>query len=130
MKKFFTLMFAFYYLFISLGITASVHYCGGKVNRINVMGMGDHKQCCGGKPMKKDCCKDKEIKLKKKQSDEQSYKTVLVKFSPIIECVIPSYQWIQPRNIHNEVEATLVSNHSPPPDGKHPIYIKIRSLLI
>ena len=56
MKRLFTFIVTIIYFCISSGFVMSVHYCMGKVNKINVE-IAPSKSCICGKKEMKGCCK-------------------------------------------------------------------------
>jgi hypothetical protein len=55
-KKIAIVSFLAIYLFLNLGITMKVHYCGDSISYIDFLPV-TKKTCCGGE--KASCCKDK-----------------------------------------------------------------------
>ena len=58
MKKGVLILFASFYLLVSTGLTLDVHYCGGQLVDVEVLGTPDH--CCS--EVKKSCHKKDENK--------------------------------------------------------------------
>jgi len=52
------------YLIASLGISGSMHYCGGNLASISFGSDGTNKCACGSENMEKDCCQDKDFYLR------------------------------------------------------------------
>jgi hypothetical protein len=48
-----------------------LHYCGGKIKTVTFVGFQEQKSCCKGKAMKKGCCKDVKLALKKTSEDQK-----------------------------------------------------------
>jgi len=129
-KKATAIFLAFYYLIVSIGLTANIHICGGKIDSFTFFPSSDsHGACCGGKPMKKDCCKDKKIVVKKTSKEIPTSK---ICFSPVVVAdVETTLFYICPKTeLHFSDKTVLVSNHSPPPDAKHPIYLRNHAFLV
>lgn len=114
---------AVFYFLISVRLTANFHYCGGKIQKVSIVGFSSHKSCCEGKPMKKGCCEDVQVCFKKSSVDQQSSAPVLF-FSPAIPAeslhaflIEPDLERYVPKNISPSVNA-------PPPELRIPIYLK------
>lgn len=114
---------AVFYLLISVRLTANVHYCGGKIKKVSIIGFSTHKSCCAGKPMKKGCCKDVQVCFKK-TSEDQKPSSAIVFFSSIIVTepfetfvIEQNHELYVPKHIKPSV-------HAPPPELKVPIHLK------
>ena len=65
MKRVAVSFFALFYLLVTTGLTLDVHYCGGKMVDIEVLGNADH--CCSKvktscpREEKNNCCKDETV---------------------------------------------------------------------
>lgn len=70
MKKASIILLLLCYLMPSIGMSVSVHYCGGKLASVSLMGSAEGRCACGKKPMKKNCCKDKTTTFKIKCSQD------------------------------------------------------------
>ena len=83
MKKALILFLVVFYFFLSMKLTANIHYCCGKIHTITLVGFEEHDACCGSKVMKKNCCKDVQVSLKKTTDDQrtQSIAYTFVHFS-------------------------------------------------
>jgi hypothetical protein len=46
------------YVISSIGISISVHYCGGEVSSVSFDSSSTEKCVCGSQKMKNECCKD------------------------------------------------------------------------
>jgi hypothetical protein len=114
---------AVFYLLISVRLTANIHYCGGKIQKVSFVGFSAHKSCCAGKPMKKGCCKDVQVCFKK-TSEDQKPPSAIVFFSSVIVtehycgfAIEQDHELYVPKNIKPSVNA-------PPPELKVPIHLK------
>ena len=112
-----------FYFLLSIGLTANVHYCGGKIKKVSILGFSEQKSCCAGKPMKKGCCKDVQVCFKKSSEDQQSSSAILFVSSAIVaepyQLVVsePDHEFYVPKHIKPSV-------HAPPPKPRLPIHIK------
>ena len=130
MKKATALFLAVYYLIICIGLSANIHICGGRIDSFTFFSTtNSHGTCCGGKPMKKDCCKDKKIIVKKTSKEIPSSK-IFVSHNLIADIETPLFYFSCNTEICYLDKTILVSNHSPPPDSKCPIYLRNQSFLI
>jgi len=114
---------AVFYLLISVRLTANIHYCGGKIKTVSLVGFSTQKSCCAGKPMKKGCCKDVQVCFKK-TSEDQKPSSAIVFFSSVIVTepfdvfvIERDYELYVPKHIKPSV-------HAPPPELKVPIHLK------
>ena len=64
MKRIATIILLFVFLISQSGLAITVHTCRGKISSFNLFSAGKHGCCCGKKPMKAGCCKDKTTILK------------------------------------------------------------------
>ena len=129
-KKATALFLAIYYTIISIGITANIHYCGGHFNNLELVSLAQkHTNCCGEKPMKMDCCKDKKIVVKKSLQDIPTPKVCIHSHS-VIDLITPIIFYSPKTTLPFSDKIVLATNHSPPLDVKHPIYLRHRSFLI
>lgn len=114
---------AVFYFLISVRLTANIHYCGGKIKTISIVGFSTHKSCCAGKPMKKGCCEDVQLCFKKNSVDQQSSSTVLflshvIPSEPVHTVITDQNEELYiPKNIKPSVNA-------PPPELMIPTYLK------
>jgi hypothetical protein len=84
MKKVAPLILGIFYLFASLGIAATVHYCGNKVADVSLAVVNNKSCCCGPSEATTKCCSDKIIAFEIPADDYLPSKIVsLVNFSPI-----------------------------------------------
>ncbi len=122
MKKALILFLVVFYFLLSMKLTANIHYCCGKIHTITLIGFEEHKACCGGKVMKKNCCKDVQVTLKKTTDDQQT-EPIAFAFAQLIDL---------PQLIDHEIrtEKLLIPTSikptakEPPPDSFPPIFIK------
>ncbi len=122
MKRILALLLVCIYLLPALGIWGNIHYCGKKICRIDLLTEAKEAKCCGGKPMKRDCCKDKKFSVKK-SGQERSGNMIEKTFSPLL--VLPAAPVIQLTDCiyYSYMQVRLGDYHPPPPDAKHPPYI-------
>lgn len=75
MKRILSITLLLVYTTLSCGVALQLHYCGGKLASIDFFASDNENVCsCGSKPMKKGCCKDKDIHIQFKA--EQKISTV------------------------------------------------------
>lgn len=124
MKTVLVYSLAVFYFVISIGLTANVHYCGGKIKTVSLLGFGEQKSCCEGKPMKKGCCKDVRVCFKKSSLDQQTSSAILFVSSAIV--TEPSQIFIGESDCELYVPKHIKpSVHAPPPEQlKVPIHLK------
>ena len=80
LKKLLSILFCFIYLVSSAGINLNLHYCGGKVKSISLFHT-DEKDCCGTKMKNPNCCKDKSVVYKVKETQNNPTKIIVKKNS-------------------------------------------------
>jgi len=114
---------AVFYFLISVRLTANIHYCGGKIKTVSLVGFSTQKSCCGGKPMKKGCCEDVQVCFKKTSVDQQTSFAIAF-LSPVI-VTDPFYAFILEKDRELYVPKHIKpSVHAPPPELKVPIHLK------
>ena len=69
MTKMFTYSYVLFYFLFSIGISANVHICKNKIRSISFYKTST-KSCCGKKKMKKGCCQNVNLVLKKTGSEK------------------------------------------------------------
>jgi hypothetical protein len=70
-KSFGIIVMTLFYLFASCGVYISMHYCGGKLKSLSFLSYRtDSGCCCGMKEKRKDCCKQKAIHIKIKDTQK------------------------------------------------------------
>lgn len=112
---------AFYFL-ISIRLTINLHYCGGKIKTFTFVGFEQQKSCCKGKAMKKGCCKDVKIALKK-ASEDQKYPVASLFLDHTIE--LPTDPVVQVNEVEHFVPLAILPRvNAPPPQAFPPVFIK------
>lgn len=132
MKKFLTILFTFYFFFISVGVMYSKHYCGSRAST-SVWGISISKEraCICSKnnfKHKKNCCKSdtKFFKAKTGNSKNQtSFQLLKLNFST---CLLVNHLFFS-SNIAS-AELTGFQLIRPPPFQKNPLFIQYRSIII
>lgn len=114
---------AVFYFLISVRLTANVHYCGGKIKNISIVGFTEHKSCCAGKPMKKGCCEDVQLCFKKSSVDQPSSPAVVFISSAIVTESYPAFVFKSDHQLYVPKHIKLSVN-APPPEVKVPIHLK------
>ncbi len=114
------------YLILTMGVTVSAHYCGGKVTSVSYNPIETKHKCpCGNKIMPRDCCKDETATF---QLDDEQKKTQQIlcnalngkEFQSVISAIL-SFDYHSPIL----VKEFDYSTH-PPNDVGHPLYIRHR----
>ena len=125
MKNLLTYCLIFFYFLISTRASANLHYCGGKLKSITMIGYGTTKNCCKGKKMKKNCCKDYQYSFKKSYSEENSNSTTAIPLNSFEIVPQVSFQ-IVPISLNPVFRpANFNLFHPPPPPEAFPsIYLK------
>jgi hypothetical protein len=111
-----------FYFLISIRLTVNLHYCGGKIKTVTFVGFQEQKSCCKGKAMKKGCCKDVKLALKK-ASEDQKQAIAAPFFAHTIE--FPVHSIIEVRSSEHFVPLAILPRvHAPPPQAFPPVFIK------
>lgn len=128
MRFIFTIGLTLFYLTASCGVSINLHYCHGKLNKIEWFSHNSKADCCKGKAMKRNCCKNHKIALEKLSKDILS-KTIAVApaFSQPINI---SYPHLSIVDKYFRYSFITVNEHSPPLRKAAPIYILDRSFRI
>lgn len=68
-----------FYLITVIGIAVNMHFCGGKLSSVKLVEQARCVACKDGNKMKKahDCCEDKSVDVKVKDSHEAAFKVKL-----------------------------------------------------
>ena len=78
-KRLLSILLLFLYLIPSIGVSGSVHYCGGEVAAIVIIPTDEHPCPCGpSEPMDDDCCKDKDFSIKIKDNHKNADSKVII----------------------------------------------------
>lgn len=128
MKKLIIILFSFFYLGLTSGITLNLHYCGGKIKSISFFHSNDEDGCCGKKMKSKGCC-DEKTTIFKVKDNHQSSDNIKLAFNQykVFDAVIPVLvsKIILETNSHS-----ILNYHAPPVLYDNPLYLKHRVLLI
>lgn len=111
----------------AIGISFSMHYCGGSFRQI-CFTADTEKNCCG-EGEKSGCCKDHFVKAKFK--DNHTPEAFILAFKTICEAIVPQ----QYTNTHKSFlvyqdETHIAHGPSPPLLQTIPIYLLVRNLRI
>lgn len=119
MKRLLTLIVTIIYFCISSGFVMSVHYCMGKVNKINVE-IVPSKSCICGKKEMKGCCKteSKFVKLTDIHQATNADVSIIKTFH-----IVPVSYTNNNANVISINTKLVSTNHSPPIISPQPIYI-------
>jgi hypothetical protein len=80
-KKFVSVLLAFFYLATSSGMQVQWHYCGGKVSSVSLN--APKPKCCCGKKAKKRCCANSQIKYHTDKHKQRSYASEIRDTAPV-----------------------------------------------
>lgn len=69
MRNLLIYIFVSLYFVVSIGLTANIHLCNNKFQSVS-FNYSNVKSCCGSKKMKKGCCKNLNIILKKGNNEK------------------------------------------------------------
>lgn len=117
------------YLFVSAGVSISLHYCGGKFKRISLSLYNTQEDCCcGGKKKSKKCCQEKTSFIKVKDIHKSTALTDTPDTSvKKVEFNLNLSNWQLPLFSTGDVSVF----HKPPPlSYKSPLYLTHRVLLL
>ena len=127
MRKLIIIFLCAFYLMVSLGITLSLHYCGGKLKSVSLFS-NNEEGCCGSKKKSKGCCKNKTTVIKVKDS-HQLNKVAKINVT-YITFVNVAYTQVS-FNFSCFSKAYTASNYYEPPVlYDNPLYLKHRVLII
>jgi hypothetical protein len=130
MKKIVLIVTAIIYLFLSVGVRMTTHYCGDKISSVDFF-FSKNKSCCGTDELTKKCCKDKVSYLK--ISDNQKSSPVFSFPSPdFSEALLPAIDYSKTYLfVKQELPvSTVLFFDSDTPVEKNPIYIVNRSFRV
>ena len=126
------LMIAFIYLMVSSGIYISMHYCGGKFRSFSLIySHADGGCCCGSKEKNKNCCKDKTLYIKVKDTHKSvdllkapdSYEKLIFTGLSVLDL---NYSLV----ISNTKFPYYYHKRPPPTTSSTPLYLNNRALII
>ena len=119
MKRLLTFIVTIIYFCISSGFVMNVHYCMGKISKVNVE-IVPSKTCCCSTKETKSCCKTESKFVKLADTHQATYADVSI-ISPYH--IVPVSYAINNANVVS-INSELVRNsHSPPLLSPQPIYI-------
>ncbi|MDZ4759059.1 MAG: hypothetical protein SGJ10_13100 [Bacteroidota bacterium] len=130
MRKIFAILLLFCYLIPAIGLSVSVHYCGGRLASFSIIGTDEAKCPCGDMPMKKDCCKDKTASFKIKDTQRNSKQIIVIVYKGFKQLPIAStpLYGINYTSIFSEQEIQF--DHPPPLLNEQAIYLLNQVFLI
>ncbi len=121
MKKLPIILFTILYLLSGSAFPLTVHFCKGKLASVSVSISSIEPCICGLKSTKKKCCENKQIQIKKVQSEQSS------------SSFIPAFKLFQNPAFENQqavftlgIEFSgnrFIANHHPPDDHPQDICI-------
>ncbi len=121
MKKLPLIFFTILYLISGSAFPIIAHYCKGKLTSVSIS-ISEFEPCqCGIKKVKKKCCQNKQIKLKKTQTDQASSQFTpdfKLSHSQIFEHTTTIFTL---KNCHSNDR--LVYNQHPPNSEPPPLFI-------
>lgn len=91
MKRFITLVLLIAYSASAIGLSFSLHYCGGHLKNI-CFTSDTEKNCCGKNEHKSHCCKDKHFSAKFKDDHSRSVYTVLIEMAAAVPVTVVHQQ--------------------------------------
>jgi hypothetical protein len=128
MKRGAVILFALFYLLVTTGLTLDVHYCGGKMVDVEVLGAPDH--CCSKvkkschKEEKNKCCKDETVVV---QLDQWQIISTLASLDFIPVLVANVAKDLQSRDIPVASQHQIFNDLPPPKAG--PLWLLYHSLV-
>jgi hypothetical protein len=123
LRTVFTYCLVLFYFLISIRLTANVHYCGGKIRAVSVVGFSKQQSCCEGKPMKRNCCKNVKVCLKQ-NGEDQRVSSVAFLIAPVVIPPVTRFAELHPVAESYVPQTILPSVHAPPPEAFPPVYLK------
>ncbi len=78
-KRLLSILLFLLYVIPSIGISGSVHYCGGEVAAIVIIPTDEHPCACNPhEPMEDGCCKDKNFTIKIKDNHKSANAKIII----------------------------------------------------
>lgn len=121
MKKIVVILLMLIYGVSSPGATLYVHYCCGKIDKIDFTGSKKENCPFQNKISQKGCCDNKEVELKIK-SDYKA-ETEVKAFFKVYDVTINSFAAVYSLNAVNSKRSLYFTNVSPPLSASIPLYI-------
>ena len=119
MKRTLAAILSIIYFCISSGFVMSVHYCMGKVSKVNIEIVSSNKCGCGTKETK-GCCKTESKFVKLADTHQATYADVSV-VNPFH--IIPAFYTTSNSTVVSINTKLAFNNYSPPIISPQPIYI-------
>ena len=119
MKRLLTLFVTIIYFCISSGFVMSVHYCMGKISKVNVE-IVPSKYCICGKKETKGCCKTESKFIKLSDDYQATYADVSI-VAPFH--IVPNFYTITNSIVVNSNVKLAFNTYSQPIVSPQPIYI-------
>lgn len=117
MQKIITYIFILFYFLLSIGITADVHFCNGKIHSISITKV-PVKSCCGIKEKDCGCCDDINIVFQKTDDEKiNSIDKIQITSIVIVSDISPVFKTSKsfvPRTVKNP------KYYFPPPNSSYP----------
>lgn len=111
MRNLLIYIFVSLYFVVSIGLTANVHLCNEKFQSIS-FNSSNVKSCCGNKKMKKGCCKNLNIVLKKISSEKINSITT-AQIQPVAILTEQNFHFQEINLKYNESANLTLSTHPP-----------------
>jgi hypothetical protein len=121
MKKIAIILFVFLYLLPAIGFSIDVHFCGNKIQTVNVETINRNLCSCGSK-MPKGCCRDIHtvIKLTDNQNPSSSTDVIFNNFAK----QLANSAFLHLGVISDGFSIFIFPNyHAPPEINKPPVYL-------
>jgi len=129
LKKLTTILIIFCYLIPAIGLSVKQHFCGGKLASVSILFNSLSSCPCGEKAMKKNCCKDKTIVLKLKDSQNFS-KKIAINFSQTFKFLVDIFPGYSHSFVTVAFQRHIPFDHPPPLQKSKPLYLLNRVFLI
>ena len=125
MKKLTVILFSFFYLFASAGITVNMHYCAGQVQYVEFLA-ANGKCCCADEGDTVSCCGDETFffQLDNEQQTSQKVRVVPEQFVSGIAAVLNTTDRFEPVSKAIDFERLDL-----PPPQRQPIWLLNCSLV-
>lgn len=103
---------ALMYLLISLGITTSIHYCGNKITKINIL-YATHVNCACDAVGKMNCCHDAQFSVKLELPSTLLERVIVDKIAFINLFLVSTSTLYNPSNWVEEYLVEYINDHPP-----------------
>lgn len=131
MKRIVILPFLMFYLLTTIGMSASMHFCGGELEAFEVNTVVKNDCCCDTDDEEQsDCCSNKQIAIQAVDLHQQVNLTSLPNLIPSVSYSLIPDVYKDYFSFSNYSSISTFSHAPPPLARNNPLFISLCTLLI